>query len=131
MDQAFPLHFCILQAFKNWIEGLGTRLAEPTTVADSKVWLCCQRLLLPLSTKARNLRLTEKPKYTVSRIHKIHKAMPVVPPVTSIRGLLKKQEVKTKAHSNVQLAVSCLLVSFQSLLPTNERLHAPTLPAVF
>ena len=55
----------------------------------------------------------------------------VVPPVTSIRGLLKKQEVKTKAHSNVQLTVSCLPVSFQSLLPTNERLHAPTLPAGF
>ena len=36
-----------------------------------------------------------------------------------------------KAHSNVQLAVPCLLVRFQSLLPTNETLHAPTLPAVF
>ena len=55
----------------------------------------------------------------------------VVPPVTSIRELVKKQEVKTKAHSNVQLAVPCLPVSFQSLLPTNEKLHAPTLPAVF
>ena len=36
----------------------------------------------------------------------------VVPPVTSIRGLLKKQEVKTKAHSNVQLTAPRLPVSF-------------------
>ena len=34
--------------------------AELTTVADSKVRLCYQQLQLPISMKARNLRLTEK-----------------------------------------------------------------------
>ena len=46
----------------------------------------------------------------------------VVPPVTSIRGLLKKPEVKTQAHSIVQLTAPCFPVSFQSLLPANEKL---------
>ena len=46
----------------------------------------------------------------------------VVPPVTSIRGLLKKTEVKTQAHSIVQLTAPCFPVSFQSLLPANEKL---------
>ena len=46
----------------------------------------------------------------------------VVPPVTSIRGLLKKPEVKTQAHSSVQLTAPCFPVSFQSLLPANEKL---------
>ena len=54
----------------------------------------------------------------------------VVPPVTSVRELLKKSEVKTQAHSNVQLAAPYLPVSFQRLLPTKEKLYAPTLPAV-
>ena len=48
--------------------------------------------------------------------------LPVVPPVTSIRGLLKKPEVKTQAHSSVQLMAPCFPVSFQSLLPANEKL---------
>ena len=30
-----------------------------------------------------------------------------------------------------ELTVTCLSVSFQSLLPTNERLQVPTLPEVF
>ena len=49
-------------------------------------------------------------------------SLAVVPPVTSIRGLLKKPEVKTQAHSIVQLTVPCFPVSFQSLLPANEKL---------
>ena len=42
----------------------------------------------------------------------------------------KKRKVYTYINSIVQLAVPCLPVTFQSLLPTNEKLHAPTLPAV-
>ena len=42
----------------------------------------------------------------------------------------KKRKVYTYKNSIVQLAVPCLPVTFQSLLPTNEKLHAPTLPAV-
>ena len=49
-------------------------------------------------------------------------ACAVVPPVTSIRGLLKKPEVKTQAHSSVQLTAPCFPVSFQSLLPANKKL---------
>ena len=52
----------------------------------------------------------------------------VVPPVTSVRGLL---EVKTQAHSSVQLTAPYLPLSFQSLLSTNcrsllcQRLYRP------
>ena len=56
---------------------------------------------------------------------KIKKAYTVILPVTSIWGLLKKLEVKTKTHSIVQLAVPYLLVSFQRLLPMNEKLYKP------
>ena len=41
-----------------------------------------------------------------------------------------KRKVYTYINSIVQLAVPCLPVTFQSLLPTNEKLHAPTFPAV-
>ena len=46
----------------------------------------------------------------------------VIPPVKSIRGLLKKPEVKMHTNSGVQLTVHFLPVSFQSILPTNEKL---------
>ena len=37
--------------------------------------------------------------------------------MTSIRGLLKKPEVKMQAHSKVQLMALCFPVNFQGFLP--------------
>ena len=37
-------------------------------------------------------------------------------------GIIEKPEVKTQAHSSVQLTAPCVPVSFQSLLPTNKKL---------
>ena len=52
----------------------------------------------------------------------IERAWKVVLPVTSVRGLLRKQEVKMQVHYNIQLTAPCLLMSFQSLLLTNKKL---------
>ena len=37
-------------------------------------------------------------------------------------GIIEKPEVKTQAHSSVQLTAPCFPVSFQSLLPANKKL---------
>ena len=52
-------------------------------------------------------------------------------PSDNIRTIIEKMESAYVQKFHVQLAVPCLPVSFQSFLPTNEKLLVPTLPAAF
>ena len=46
----------------------------------------------------------------------------------NIRTIIGRTEVYTYKNSSIQLTTPCLLVSFQSLLPRNKKLLAPTSP---
>ena len=46
----------------------------------------------------------------------------------NIRTIIGRTEVYTCKNSSIQLTTPCLLVSFQSLLPRNKKLLAPTSP---